>query len=122
MSDPRFVPRDFCDDPSAFGKVRDIPWVTPDPKDLHLLHAATLQHFFAWRIRSELRKSGRSAKSYATFAHTSYDRLMKMLRGEVIMRMEDLGRAQAFFGVEILFRNFSPPQEITRRAPRKRIG
>lgn len=89
---------------------------------MHLLQAAKIQHFFAWRIRSELKRLGRPAKSYAIFAHTSYDRLMKMLRGEVIMRLEDLGRAELYFGLESFVPLYAPPSEVTSGPPRKSIG
>ncbi|EAR26122.1 hypothetical protein A20C1_09584 [marine actinobacterium PHSC20C1] len=101
MSDPRFRPRDFCADPNLFGKAEVVDWVSGGREEDHLIVAAKIQHYFAWRIRSQIKKSARPTKVYALASRTSYDRLMKMLRGETIMRLEDLGHAEIVLGVKV---------------------
>lgn len=102
MSSPRYRPRDFCVDPGAFGKARNIDWLKPAQAQLHFLAASKIQHAFAWRIRLALKESALPAKTYAIRSGTSYDRLMKMLRGETIMRLEDLGQAEALLDMSVL--------------------
>jgi hypothetical protein len=102
MSDPRFRPRDFCVDSNLFGKAEVVEWISAVSEQEHLLVAAKIQHYFAWRIRHQIKNSVHPTKVYAVASRTSYDRLMKMLRGETIIRLEDLGRAENILGVKVL--------------------
>lgn len=63
-----------------------------------MLIAAQLQHEYAIRIRVGIERAGSSLKAYASDAGMSYDRAGKMLRGEVVMRLEDIAMADVVLG------------------------
>lgn len=103
MSDPRYRPRDFCDQPEFYGKFEPLSWRSaPSAEERARLIAAQLQHRYSMRIQARLRERRETLKSYAARPETpSYDRLTKVLRGEAIMRFEDVGLAHLLLG-EIL--------------------
>lgn len=106
MSDPRYRPRDFTLEPEGFGRVETLRWKTTGTIALEnslpwetkyvapaLLAAAQFQHNYVLRIRAGLKHEDVTLKEYATIAGTSYDRLVKVLRGAVILRLEDIAMA-----------------------------
>lgn len=101
MSDPRFQPR-LMAAPSArhhFGKVVEMSWIKGST-DLEEKRIATarLQHALAVKITGRLREKGLNIRSYADLAGVSYDRMAKVLRGEALMRLEDVADAQRLLG------------------------
>lgn len=100
MSNPRFVPKNYAIEPDAFGRARTIAWVqrvrSNDERDR--VEAAKLQHHFAVLIRRRAREKYRSMTAYAKHCDMPYDRLSKVMRGEVIMRFEDLAQAERILG------------------------
>lgn len=99
MSNPRFVPRSLCAEPHAFGRARTVDWVDPDGADQTELAAAQLQHDYAVRIRLAAKERFGSIGAYALQIGQTSDRLGKVLRGEAIMRLEDIAAAQIHLGV-----------------------
>ena len=99
MSDPRYRPRSYTTEENAFGKALNIHWVTPGnrPEAVHLT-AAQLQHRYAVRINRRLRDLGKSLREYSVMTGVSYDRMTKVLRGEAVMRLEDITEAQLMLG------------------------
>lgn len=57
------------------------------------LRAAKMQHHCAVQIRERMKEKKLTLKAYARATGSSYDRIGKMLRGEVIMRLEDIAIA-----------------------------
>lgn len=96
MSNPRYRPRAFTLEPFGFGRVETIKWdeATPPAR----LRAAQLQHQYAIEIRTLALKTFGSIKAYAETIGQSEDRLLKVLRGDAIMRLEDLAAAQVHLG------------------------
>jgi hypothetical protein len=72
---------------------RELKSWTPTPEQTSDLRAV-----FAAR-----KKSGVASKTqrYAVLTGNSYDRLIKMLRGEVVMRLEDMAIADALLGTNL---------------------
>lgn len=94
MAGPRFAPRDYAEDVAGFGRVPQLRWVSPrSDAERTFLRAAQLQHQYVLRIRARMDACGMSAKQYAARTGTSYARLMRLLRGEVILRLEDIALA-----------------------------
>lgn len=65
-------------------------------------------------IRAVLAARGKSAavsktQRYAVLTGTSYDRLVKMLRGEIVMRLEDMAIADAILGTNLTQLRKTPP-------------
>jgi len=99
MSNPRFIPRNYAQIPSQFGKSKIISWLTPDSRmQKERLASSQLQHKFAFRIWSRLQFLGRPVSEYAEAIGVSYDRTAKVLRGATIMRLEDIAVAEIELG------------------------
>src|SRR5690606_2394054 len=94
MSDPKYRPRHWSLEPEAFGKAMRIRWKTPttDAEQVIVL-AAQLQHVWSARIRGRARETGMPIKLLATRMGSSYDRVLKLLRGDAVMRIEDVAAA-----------------------------
>ena len=102
MSDPRFRPRAYTSEPNAFGKAANLVWITPaTDAEMDLCRAAQLQHTYAVRINRRLRETNKTVRDYAEMTGVGYDRLAKVLRGDAIMRLEDIAQANRLLG-EIL--------------------
>jgi hypothetical protein len=101
MSDPRFRPCEMAipSDRQSFGKSTDIRWVcgTTD-EQVSRIDAARLQHEFALAITRRLHSKRLSIREYAKSTGGGYDRLAKVLRGEAIMRLEDISDAERLLG------------------------
>ena len=101
MSAPRFQPRRYTDEPQVFGKARNITWrVAGSDHDATQLVASQMQHDYAVAIRYAIADSPyRTVKGYAQATGADYQRLSKVLRGEAIMRLEDIADAHRHLGV-----------------------
>lgn len=101
VSDPRFRPHQFTSEPDAFGKAAIITWLPAGPGGEDQLMASQFQHTYAVAIRAEARRRYGSLKEYAKAAGVDYQRLTKLLRGEAIMRLEDVASARRHLGAAI---------------------
>lgn len=99
MSDPRFRPRNYVQGSGAFGGYGEVDWIVPRSDDeADRLLAAQMQDRVARQIRwIEVGRYG-SVKAYADSHGLSYDRLSKLLRGETLMRLEDIAQANRLLG------------------------
>lgn len=99
MNHARYIPRDFSLEPAGFGRAKTLRW-RPDISagELTQFSAAQMQHLYVLRLRDALRANGKSWKWFAEASVQSYDRLMKVLRGESILRLEDLAAGDQFLG------------------------
>lgn len=99
VTDSRYVPRNLSDQPAGFGHGESLIWKTSDVTvELTRIEAAKIQHFYSLRIRKRMVDKPMSAKQFASESGIRYDRLMKVLRGEMIMRLEDIGAADLVLG------------------------
>jgi hypothetical protein len=102
MSTPRFHPRCYTVEPGVFGKARMIGWCqATSAEDETKLMASQIQHAYAVRIRDLAVDRYGDLKSYADATGTDYQRLAKVLRGEAIMRLEDIAEAHRHLGVPL---------------------
>ena len=110
VTDPRYRPRDLARNSRQFGRDPDIEWLPATTLAEQVLQrAAELQHVYAQRIRERITSTDpaqvgergprpRSLKAYARLSGTNYDRLLKLLRGEIVLRLEDLAMADLIVG------------------------
>jgi len=121
VSEPRYVPRDFCAEPDSFGKAAAVRWLpTSDERSAALSRAARFQHQQALRIRARAQMKnverrviadGRASRGAEPLEETrpalvilaekmgcSYARLMRCLRGEIVMRLDDIAWADVVLG------------------------
>ena len=111
MADSRYVPRLFAIDDQLFGKQRVIKWKPSGnsiDSELDQSRAAQMQHGVAFAIHAALRQSARyhSVADYARAVDVSERRMAELLRGDIVMRLEDLATAERvlkirFFGQEV---------------------
>ncbi|TFC18605.1 XRE family transcriptional regulator [Cryobacterium algoritolerans] len=97
MTDPRFRPRDYCEPPHYFGKDRPVAWRQGEGLSgtaLDQLGAARWQHAQARKIRAALVEDKLTAMQYADKVGIDYARLGRILRGDIIMRVEDIINAE----------------------------
>ena len=122
---PRYCPRDYCAEPESFGYARTVRWIPQtDERSKALCIAAQMQHVYAVRIRQRAklldqqakdaakarRQSsdlpaevaagvpGKALKVLAAKSGTSYPRLLRALRGEVVLRLDDIAWADLVLG------------------------
>lgn len=99
MPGPRYVPRAFCDDPSAFGRDAGVTWKQPESLAASIqTHAARLQHQFVLRMRERLSARRMPTKEFSARAGTTAQRLSRIMRGEIPIRLEDLAAADLILG------------------------
>ncbi len=119
MTDPRYEPRTFTHEPGAYGRAGVLSWCAVDERDKAKLVAAKLQHEYALRIRTVACRKYGSLRGYARVAGLNYDRLSKVVRGEVLMRLEDIAMASLWLvreraaGTESPFVDFFWPEVVT---------
>ena len=103
VSDPRFKPRSFTLDPRGFGKVAQLRWrEAGEAGEETQVITAQVQHEFAYAITEAVTRSPhRTVKAYAKATGTDYQRLTKILRGDVIMRLEDIADAHRHLGIPL---------------------
>lgn len=137
VSEPRYKPRDFCAEPESFGKAQSVQWLpVENVRSLAFSRAARLQHLYAVRIRARAKAIARgqvelrdglplallpgenpkgALKKLADESGTSYARLLRCLRGEVVMRLDDLAWADLVLGeISEQARTVRPPSTPTR--------
>ena len=122
---PRYCPRDYCAEPESFGYARTVRWIPQtDERSKALCIAAQMQHVYAVRIRqraklldqqakdaakarsatgdqsaeAEAEVPGKALKLLAVKSGTSYPRLLRALRGEVVLRLDDIAWADMVLG------------------------
>ncbi|MBE4719863.1 hypothetical protein DAD99_17475 [Pseudarthrobacter sp. AB1] len=85
-----------------FGKVARISWLEGSTEtEEKRIATARLQHALAVKIIGTLRDMGHNVRSYAKLAGVSYDRMAKVLRGEALMRLEDIADAERLLGLVV---------------------
>jgi hypothetical protein len=98
VADSRYVPRDYALEPLHFGSLRNRAHWRDDctsDADLDRLRAARVQHGYSYRIRLAIRSSKfETAKAFAEGHGLNYARFSRMLRGEIVMRFEDVATAE----------------------------
>lgn len=99
MSNPRFRPRNYVQGSGAFGGYGEVDWIVPHSADeADRLAAAQMQDRLARQIRWRAAAQYGSVRAYADSHGLSYDRLSKLLRGETLMRLEDIAQADRLLG------------------------
>jgi len=99
VASDRYVPRAFAIDDQLFGKQRVIKWRPSDgytDQERDQLRGSQLQHLVSNVIREALARSTRlhSAADYARAVDVSERRMGALLRGDVVMRLEDIAAAE----------------------------
>lgn len=101
VTTPRYVPRAYIAPgyQTLFGKTPSVPW-TPQDSRTHRerLEAARMQHLYAVVIRDRIKKNHSSIRAYAAAAGQDEQRLARVLRGQTVMRLDDIGTAIAVVG------------------------
>ena len=105
MSDSRYVPRSFAVTPTDFGQKSTIEWVSDADlpnKEIDWLRASQLQHGFARQIRLAIGREFESVQEFADVNELDYRRVSRVLRGEAIMRLEELAAVERILTLSVL--------------------
>lgn len=97
MTNPRFLPRASCAPSTNFGTARPVTWDSSTgmtESALDQLGTAKLQHAHAQQVRAALAADGTTIASYAKANGIDKTRLGRILRGDVVVRVEDLVNAE----------------------------
>ena len=105
MSSPRFVPRSYSAQPDLFGKTMLMQWraLAEGSSDsvLDQAAAARRQHKIAVEIRVAILARHGSVKNYAELHNIDYQRISGVLRGQTLMRFEDVANAERNLGLAL---------------------
>ena len=109
VTSPKFEPRSFCEDPELFGKYDPIEWRAVEIGDaarLDQLAAARIQHKAALVMLRKIRSNPefRTVKRYAETIGADPTRIGRLLRGSIVMRIEDLASAERNLEMKIFRR------------------
>ena len=105
VPDTRYVPRSYTLDYHDYGKKESVRWLDDadlDGLELDRLGAAKLQHDVAVRIHRQVSKRYFSLRHYAEHTGQRYERLARVLRGEIVMRLDDVANANRHLDLELL--------------------
>jgi hypothetical protein len=104
VSSPRYRPKSYSLDPESFGKG-PVAWrglslnASEDEKDQ--LGASLRQHAIARAIRTFAQSQHGSVRKYADVNGINYQRLAGVLRGDLILRLEDIASAERNLGLTV---------------------
>jgi hypothetical protein len=111
MGVARFKPRSYSSEPKSFGKAANIGWKSfSDPAEKDRQWAAQFQHGYAVRINRRLQELGMTSREYSALTGVGYDRITKVLRGDAVIRLEDVSQAERLLG-GIIERSANCPDE-----------
>ena len=88
---PRYEPRAMLIHPEEFGRKMHPEFVEESDANIAQVSGAMVQHVFAKGIRDALMERGMSVVILSDMTGLNYQRLTRMLRGSVLMRMDDVG-------------------------------
>ena len=104
MTSPRFEPRAYCAVPEHFGRY-NTGWRVPasnNSEAMDQLGAAKIQHQVAWLMRRAITGGKhRTIDTYSRSIGADPSRIGRMLRGTIVMRVEDMVSAQRNLGISI---------------------
>ena len=113
MPNQRYVPRDYMTRPDKFGRQHQVEWKMPDGGTRAHLAASQIQHYLCVRIHDAIKTAGdkKTIRAYTEAASAGatdeedverlYRRAGRVMRGEAIMRLDDIAIAQIHFGDEL---------------------
>lgn len=114
MSSPKYAPKSFAKVPSDFGKRDRIPWNDADSTvDADRLAASVIQHRYAFKIRCRVAELGMTLSTYSAHTAQTYDRNLKILGGDAVMRLDFVTEAERLLG-HILDDTQPPPRTSNR--------
>jgi hypothetical protein len=88
---PRYIPRSFLANPKDFGALLTPKLVPETAENRSRLAGAQTQNALAWRVRLSLFMHGMTITQLARATGLNYQRLTRVIRGTILMRMEDIG-------------------------------
>jgi hypothetical protein len=106
MPDRRYIPRSFFVNDIDFGVPGvDLVWKSVSMWRLGATEdqarASSIQHQVSQTINERASRDYRTRREFAAAAGLDYERLGRVLRGEYVMRLEEIGVAERVFGLGI---------------------
>ena len=98
MPDPRYRPRDYLAFPSDFGRYERVPMDRrTDFEERVRSRASLVQSKHSYTARRYASRHNLSQKQLAAALGMNYQRLSRLLNGEIVMRIDDVARFKVFF-------------------------
>jgi hypothetical protein len=88
---PRYEPRSMLTNPHEFGKKLNPEFVEETGANAAQVSGAMVQHVFAKGIHDAMLERGMSLVTLSELTKLNYQRLTRILRGSVLMRIDDIG-------------------------------
>jgi hypothetical protein len=104
VTKPLFIPMAWSSTPDGFGTSRRMRWRDDrglSEKDLDWLALAKIQHEWAWRVHNALARVDMSVKEYAEREGLNYWRVLRLLNGQIVLRLEDVLRVERSLEVQL---------------------
>ena len=88
--------------PEFFGRIAELEWpAVSDGERVLQRDCAQLQHQFSLAVRLSLKVRGTTLRRYAADLGLDYGRLGRVMRGEIVMKLEDVMLASRQLGLEL---------------------
>lgn len=99
MPNPTYRPKSYLRYPGEFGRnpAPELRASLGTVEEAGISHAALLQSKEALEVRRRLVEHGVSRDDFAQGVGMHYDRVSRLLTGEIVMKLEDIGRFNHFF-------------------------
>lgn len=105
MTTPRFVPKQMVSRPKYFGTIpaENLGWTDPDLDGVNPVWRRAAQHqaVLAFAMNRHLLYKNVSLEAWCEVGGFSAQRLRRVLRGDVIMRLEDVAAFEIVSGVAL---------------------
>ncbi|MGY4856838.1 hypothetical protein [Cryobacterium sp. AP23] len=99
MTIPQFRPRQYSVEPSVFGKTLSVRWIRPASMEAYdRVELAKIQNHYSVHIQNRLRARGETIKEFAMLTEQPYDRWSKVLRGDSLITLEEIQKANRILG------------------------
>lgn len=103
MTTPRFEPKAYCVRPKDFGR-RGVEFLDPDdlhPDERNRVWVAKLQSEVASKLRDRMLYADLTLEEVASDLGMTASRLGRLIRGEIVLRLEDLADLDRELGVDL---------------------
>lgn len=130
MANPRYQPKELLTAKTRrdFGRSDDIEWQTRVTKKSNRrlatkseFGASLLQHELAMWMREAMHFKRISIRDYSKLTGESTDRIGKLLRGDIVMRLTDVADARTYLGLKVELQpspsDLKPDKEAGSRLP-----
>jgi hypothetical protein len=94
-----YTPRKFVEEESPFGWAEHPPWVRPAGEPDEHLRGSVVQHLYARFFNRKFADKWADVQTFCTSEGVKYDRLTRVLKGQMVLKLEEIGLFAHALGV-----------------------